>query len=45
MSAEPLLKLKLDVAKNQHGTIIGSGGSILRDLESKTGTDIFIVIV
>lgn len=41
MSSEPLLKLQLDVAKNQHGSIIGSGGAILRDLESKTGEIFF----
>jgi len=35
-------QLILDVPKNKHGVILGSGGSNIRDLEQKTGCNIVI---
>jgi len=35
-------QLILDIPKNKHGIILGSGGSNIRDLEQKTGCNIII---
>jgi len=35
-------QMVLDVPKNKHGIILGSGGSNIRDLEQKTGCNIII---
>jgi len=35
-------QLILDIPKNKHGVILGSGGSNIRDLEQKTGCNIII---
>lgn len=37
---EPFGQLVLDIPKNKHGIILGSGGSTIRDLEQKTGCNI-----
>jgi len=42
VGTDNFVKVVLDVPKNKHGIILGSGGSNIRELESKTGCEIAI---